>query len=58
MKKEFRVTVESEGNAAGEEFLNTLRKVAEKAEYENGIAVNVERIETTDTEMDIEGAFQ
>lgn len=58
MKNEFRVTIESDGNAAGEEFLNTLRKVAEKAEYEHGISVEVERIETTDAEMDLEGAFQ
>lgn len=50
MKREFRVTIDAQGNQAAEEFLNTLRKVGEKAEFEHGITVNVERIDTTDVE--------
>jgi len=57
MKREFRVTIESDGNAAAEEFLNTMRKVADKAEYEHGINVDVERVETTETDVDVNGAF-
>lgn len=47
MKREFRVTIKAPGNQAAEEFLNTLRKVSEKAEFEHGITVNVERLNTT-----------
>jgi len=54
MKREFRITIESDGNAAAEEFLNTMRKVSEKAEYEHGISVNVERVETSETDLDAE----
>jgi len=54
MKREFRVTIESDGNAAAEEFLNTMSKVAQKAEYENGITVDVERIERTETNVDVD----
>jgi len=50
MKREFRVTIDANGNAAAEEFLNTLKKVAQKAEFEHGISVDVERLETTDCE--------
>ena len=57
MKREFRIQIESEGNQAAEEFLNTMRKVAEKAEYEHGITVDVERIETTETDVDLDSAF-
>jgi len=57
MKQEFRVTIEAP-NAAAEEFLNTMLKVADKAEYEHGISVNVERIETTETNRDVDKAFQ
>jgi len=58
MKQEFRVTIEAEGNAAAEEFLNTLSKMGQKAEYEHGISVDVERIETTDTDIDLDSAFE
>lgn len=54
MKQEFRVTINAAGNAAAEEFFNTMRKVSEKAEYEHGINVDVERIETTETDFDVE----
>jgi len=50
MKREFRVTIESEGNQAAEELFNTLNKLCEKAEFEHGITVDVERIDTTDVE--------
>jgi hypothetical protein len=50
MKREFRVTIDAHGNQAAEEFLNTLRKVAQKAEFEHGISVDVQRLETTDVE--------
>jgi len=50
MKREFRVTIDAQGNQAAEEFLNTLKKVSEKAEFEHGITVDVERLETTDVE--------
>jgi len=50
MKQEFRVTIEANGNNAPEEFRNFLRKVSQKAEFEHGITVDVERIETTDVE--------
>jgi hypothetical protein len=50
-KKEFRVTIDAEGNQAAEEFLNTLNKVAQKAEFETGISVTVERLESTETDM-------
>jgi hypothetical protein len=53
MKQEFRVTIEAP-NAAAEEFLNTLSKVADKAEYEHGITVEVQRVETTETDIDVE----
>jgi len=58
MKREFRIEIESEGNQAAEEFLNTMKKVAEKAEYEHGITVDVEKIETTETNVDVEQAFE
>jgi len=54
MKQEFRVTIESDGNQAGEEFLNVMKKVGEKAEYEHGIDVEVERIERTETNVDVD----
>lgn len=57
MKREFRVTIEADGNAAAEEFLNTMRKVADKAEYEHGINVDVERVETSETDVDVSSAF-
>jgi len=56
MKQEFRVTIEAP-NAAAEEFLNTMLKVADKAEYEHGITVEVERVETTETDIDVDSAF-
>lgn len=52
-QQEFRVTIEAP-NAAAEEFLNTLSKVADKAEYEHGITVEVQRVETTETDIDVE----
>jgi len=45
-KTEFRVTIDTEQNAAVEEFKNTLRKMADKADYEHDIAITVERVET------------
>lgn len=57
MKREFRITIDADGNAAAEEFLNTMRKVAEKAEYEHGITVDVQRVETTQTDVDVDSAF-
>jgi hypothetical protein len=48
MKREFRVTIEAPGNQAAEEFLNTLKKVGQKAEFEHGITVDVQRLDTTD----------
>lgn len=54
--KEFRVTINADGNQAAEEFLNTLNKMAQKAEYEHGIGVTVERIETTE-QPDVSDAF-
>jgi len=56
MKQEFRVTIEAP-NAAAEEFLNTMKKVGKKAEYEHGITVEVERVETTETDIDVDSAF-
>ena len=50
MKREFRVTIEATGNQPAEEFLNTLKKMADKAEYEHGISVDVEKLETTTVE--------
>ena len=50
MKQEFRVTIEAEGKAPAEEFLNTLKKISDRAEAEYGIRVNVERLKTTDVE--------
>jgi len=58
MKREFRIEIESDGNQAAEEFLNNMKKVAEKAEYEHGITVDVERVETSDTDVDVEQAFE
>jgi len=52
MKQEFRVTIEAEGNNAAEEFRNFLRKVSDKAEFEHGITVDVERVETTDVDSE------
>jgi len=57
MKQEFRITIEAP-NAAAEEFLNTMLKVADKAEYEHGISVNVKRVETTETNRDVDTAYQ
>jgi len=56
MKREFRITVDSNSNHAAEELLNTLNKMAQKAEYEHGIDVTVERIETTE-KPDVSNAF-
>jgi len=56
MTQEFRITIEAP-NAAAEEFLNTMRKVADKAEYEHGISVNVERVETSEMNVDVNEAF-
>lgn len=50
MKREFRVTIKAPGNQAAEEFLNTLKKVGEKAEFEHGINVDVERVDTTEVQ--------
>jgi len=50
MKREFRVTIDADGNQAAEEFLNTIKKMAQKAEFEHGISVAVERLETTDVQ--------
>jgi len=54
MKQEFRIEIEAEGNKPAEDFLDTMKKVAEKAEYEHGIDVNVERIERTETNVDVD----
>ena len=48
MKREFRIQMDTESNAAAEELINTLNKMAQKAQYEHGIDVTVERIETTE----------
>lgn len=50
MKREFRVTIDAQGNQAAEELLNTLQKIGQKAEHEHGISVDVERLETTDVD--------
>jgi len=50
MKQEFRVTIDASGTQPAEQFLNTLKKMADKAEHEHGIAVAVERIETTNAD--------
>jgi hypothetical protein len=46
MRDEFRVTIDAPGAQASEEFLNTLKKMADKAEWEHGIDVDVQRVET------------
>lgn len=56
MKREFRVTIDADGKAPAEEFLNTMRKVADRANVEHGISVDVERIETTE-QLDVSDAF-
>lgn len=48
MKREFRVTIEAKGNNAAEEFLATLNKMADKAEWDHGINVDVKRVDTTE----------
>lgn len=50
MKREFRVTIEADGKAPAEEFLNLLTKISDRAQVEHGITVDVERINTTDVE--------
>ena len=50
MKREFRVTIDAEGNQAAEELFNTLNKLCQKAEFEHGISVDVERLETTEVQ--------
>jgi hypothetical protein len=56
MSAEFRITVDADGKAPEEELLNTLKKMKQKAEYEHGIDVTVERIETT-KQPDVSDAF-
>jgi len=55
-KREFRITIDADGKAPAEEFLNTMRKVADRARVEHGISVSVERIETTE-QPDVSDAF-
>lgn len=45
-KTEFRVTIDTEQHAAVEEFKNTLKKIADRAEYDHNIQISVEEIET------------
>jgi hypothetical protein len=50
MKRVFRVTIEADGKAPAEEFLNTLRKMSDRVKVEHGISVDVERVESTQLE--------
>jgi len=56
MKREFRITIDADGKAPAEEFLNTMQKVADRARVEHGIDVQVQRVETTE-QPDVSDAF-
>ncbi len=45
-KTEFRVTIDTEQHAAVEEFKNTLRKIADRADYDHNIQITIEEVET------------